>query len=99
QGMPSPAAAALIAGFVWLAIDNKLPDMDDRVNRLAELNVLEQVRWLRESSIVREAEPAPRVHGWIFGLADGRIRVLGSGEPGEAPPVRGDILEPAEAEA
>lgn len=25
QGMPSPAAAALIAGFVWLAIDNKLP--------------------------------------------------------------------------
>ncbi|MGF2531551.1 carbonic anhydrase, partial [Ralstonia pseudosolanacearum] len=47
----------------------------------------------------REAEPAPRVHGWIFGLADGRIRVLGSGEPGEAPPVRGDILEPAEAEA
>ena len=25
QGMPSPAAAALIAGFVWLAIDNKVP--------------------------------------------------------------------------
>ena len=25
QGMPSPASAALIAGFVWLAIDNKLP--------------------------------------------------------------------------
>lgn len=25
QGMPSPAAAALIAGFVWLAVDNKLP--------------------------------------------------------------------------
>jgi CDP-diacylglycerol--serine O-phosphatidyltransferase len=25
QGLPSPAAAALIAGFVWLAIDNKLP--------------------------------------------------------------------------
>jgi CDP-diacylglycerol--serine O-phosphatidyltransferase len=24
QGLPSPAAAALIAGFVWLAIDNKL---------------------------------------------------------------------------
>ncbi|HEU0203950.1 MAG TPA: CDP-diacylglycerol--serine O-phosphatidyltransferase, partial [Burkholderiaceae bacterium] len=23
QGLPSPAAAALIAGFVWLAIDNK----------------------------------------------------------------------------
>jgi CDP-diacylglycerol--serine O-phosphatidyltransferase len=25
QGLPSPASAALIAGFVWLAIDNKFP--------------------------------------------------------------------------
>ncbi|WP_423196511.1 MULTISPECIES: CDP-diacylglycerol--serine O-phosphatidyltransferase [unclassified Cupriavidus] len=25
QGLPSPAAGALIAGFIWLAIDNKLP--------------------------------------------------------------------------
>jgi len=25
QGLPSPAAAALVAGFVWLAVDNKLP--------------------------------------------------------------------------
>lgn len=25
QGLPSPAAAALIAGFVWLAVDNKFP--------------------------------------------------------------------------
>jgi CDP-diacylglycerol--serine O-phosphatidyltransferase len=25
QGLPSPAAAALVAGFVWLTIDNKLP--------------------------------------------------------------------------
>jgi CDP-diacylglycerol--serine O-phosphatidyltransferase len=25
QGLPSPASAALVAGFVWLAIDNKLP--------------------------------------------------------------------------
>ncbi len=29
QGMPSPAAAALIAGFVWLAIDNKLHIRED----------------------------------------------------------------------
>lgn len=28
QGLPSPAAAALVAGFVWLAIDNKLPIHD-----------------------------------------------------------------------
>jgi CDP-diacylglycerol--serine O-phosphatidyltransferase len=25
QGLPSPAAAALVAGFVWMMIDNKLP--------------------------------------------------------------------------
>ena len=25
QGMPSPAAAALVAGFIWLAHDNKIP--------------------------------------------------------------------------
>src|SRR5438477_5679218 len=25
QGLPSPAAAALVAGFLWLAIDNKVP--------------------------------------------------------------------------
>jgi CDP-diacylglycerol--serine O-phosphatidyltransferase len=28
QGLPSPASAALIAGFVWLAIDNKFPIKD-----------------------------------------------------------------------
>jgi len=28
QGLPSPAAAALVAGFVWLAHDNKIP-LDD----------------------------------------------------------------------
>jgi len=25
QGLPSPAAAALVAGFLWLTVDNKLP--------------------------------------------------------------------------
>ncbi len=28
QGLPSPAAAALLAGFIWLADDNKLPVKD-----------------------------------------------------------------------
>ncbi|MFM0002801.1 carbonic anhydrase [Paraburkholderia dipogonis] len=51
----------------------------ERVNRLAELNVLEQVRGLRAHPIVREADTAPLVHGWIFALEDGRIKVLTSG--------------------
>lgn len=28
QGLPSPAAAAMVAGFVWLAVDNKFPMQD-----------------------------------------------------------------------
>ena len=28
QGLPSPAAAALVAGFLWLASDNKIPVAD-----------------------------------------------------------------------
>jgi CDP-diacylglycerol--serine O-phosphatidyltransferase len=28
QGLPSPAAAALVAGFMWLAVDNKFPLQD-----------------------------------------------------------------------
>ncbi|MGE8163150.1 carbonic anhydrase [Paraburkholderia sp. NPDC080076] len=51
----------------------------ERVNRLAELNVLEQVRGLRAHPVVREADTAPLVHGWIFALEDGRIKVLTSG--------------------
>ncbi len=28
QGLPSPSAAALVAGFVWLSVDNKIPDYE-----------------------------------------------------------------------
>ncbi|MEQ5842870.1 carbonic anhydrase [Paraburkholderia acidicola] len=55
--------------------------IDERVNRLAELNVMAQVRAIRATSIVHDADHAPRVHGWIFGLHDGRIKVLMSGDP------------------
>jgi carbonic anhydrase len=57
-------------------------------DRLAELNVLEQVRLLRASPIVRGRERPPLVHGWIFSLADGRLKELDSGytapEPAES---------------
>jgi len=29
QGLPSPSAAALVAGLIWLAVDNKLPISND----------------------------------------------------------------------
>ena len=54
-------------------------ELDARANRLAEMNVLEQVRLLRQTSIVRDREEPPLVHGWIFGLHDGHIKVLASG--------------------
>lgn len=66
-----------------------VPKGEERVNRLAELSVLEQVRALRETPLVRDADRSPRVHGWIFGLHDGRIKVLASGDPDESPVAEG----------
>ncbi|WP_044043487.1 carbonic anhydrase [Caballeronia insecticola] len=54
-------------------------ELDARANRLAEMNVLEQVRLLRQTAIVRDRDEPPLVHGWIFGLHDGHINVLASG--------------------
>jgi carbonic anhydrase len=62
-----------------------LPAREQRVDRLAELNVLEQVRALRQADIVRSAARPPRVQAWIFGLHDGRIRVLDAGEAAATP--------------
>ncbi|KAB0646874.1 carbonic anhydrase, partial [Burkholderia territorii] len=58
-----------------------LAGLDDTAaaDRLAELNVLEQVRLLRASPIVRGRQRPPLVHGWIFSLADGRLKELDSG--------------------
>ncbi|MEI5996049.1 carbonic anhydrase [Paraburkholderia bengalensis] len=53
---------------------------DDQVDRLAELNVIAQAKAIRATSIVRNAPHAPAVHGWIFGLHDGHIKVLAAGE-------------------
>ncbi len=40
QGLPSPAAAALVAGFVWLANDNKIPVSEFGMPWLAALFTL-----------------------------------------------------------
>ena len=52
---------------------------NERWNRLAELNVIEQTAAVWESIAVREAWSAGRelaVHGWIYSVADGLIRDL-----------------------
>ncbi|MBS1819080.1 MAG: carbonate dehydratase [Acidobacteria bacterium] len=55
-------------------------EFDGRVNRLCELNVIEQARHVCQTTIVQEAwarGQALAIHGWIYGLHDGRLRDLG----------------------
>lgn len=49
---------------------------DERVNRLVELNVKEQVMNLVKTSIIQKAwkeRNYPHIHGWVYGLKDGVI--------------------------
>ena len=53
--------------------------LDARVDRLCELNVLEQARNICETTIVRDAWARGQtldVHAWAYGLTDGRLRDL-----------------------
>jgi carbonic anhydrase len=56
-----------------------LPDDAHRHNRLCELNVIEQVVNLGQTTVVREAwtrGQALTLHGWIYDIHDGLIRDL-----------------------
>jgi carbonic anhydrase len=53
---------------------------DARIDRLCELNVVDQVRHVCETTIVRDAWQRGQrltVHGWIYDVADGLLRDLG----------------------
>lgn len=56
---------------------DKIRDIDKKTDRLAELNVQEQVFNLAKTSIVQRAwkhEKRPDLHGWVYGLKDGLIK-------------------------
>jgi carbonic anhydrase len=57
-----------------------LDQLATRVDRLCELNVIEQARHVCQTTIVQEAwgrgQPLA-IHGWIYGLHDGHLRDLG----------------------
>jgi len=56
------------------------PAGESRVNRLCELNVLEQAANVCETTVVRDAWARGQVlsvHGWVYGLEDGLLRDLG----------------------
>jgi carbonic anhydrase len=58
----------------------ELEDGEDRVDRLCELNVIEQVVHVCETTVVRDAWDRGQslsVRGWIYGLHDGLLRELG----------------------
>ncbi|SDJ77484.1 carbonate dehydratase [Billgrantia gudaonensis] len=53
--------------------------LDDRVNRMCEFNVRSQVMNVCHNKIIQQAWQRGQhlaVHGWIYGLDDGRIRDL-----------------------
>ena len=56
-----------------------LPTEEQRVNRLVELNILEQVQTLAHTSIIQKAwhqHQRPVLHGWVYGLSDGILNPL-----------------------
>ena len=58
----------------------KISDENERIDRLCELNVIEQVRNVGRTTIVQSAWQRGQelvVHGWIYGLQDGLLRDLG----------------------
>ena len=58
----------------------KISDENERLDRLCELNVIEQVRNVGRTTIVQNAWQRGQeivVHGWIYGLQDGLLRDLG----------------------
>jgi len=56
-----------------------VPGLAQRIDRMCELNVIEQVANVCQTTIVRDAwdrGQALSVHGWVYGLKDGLIRDL-----------------------
>lgn len=57
-----------------------IPSDEQRFDRLAEVNVLAQVMHVCRTTIMQDAWRRSQelsVHGWIYGLRDGRLRDLG----------------------
>ena len=55
---------------------DSIKEEEAKLNRLTELNVMEQVIHLAKTSIVQKAwkqRQAPDLHGWVYGLKDGLI--------------------------
>jgi carbonic anhydrase len=59
--------------------------LEARINRLVELNVIEQVSKMVHTSIIQHAWKhgrQPLLHGWVYGLEDGILKELVTLAPG-----------------
>jgi carbonic anhydrase len=62
------------------------PDYDNKVNKLVQYNVIEQVDNLAKTSIIQKAWKtgnAPHLHGWIYDTKDGLLKNLIHIKPGD----------------
>jgi carbonic anhydrase len=62
-----------------------ITDLEERTDRLVELNVQEQVLNLAKMSTIQKAwkhEQRPHLHGWAYGLKDGYIKPIMDIPPG-----------------
>jgi carbonic anhydrase len=60
----------------WLA---EIADESERVDKLCELNIVEQVINVCQTTIVQNAWESGQeliIHGWVYGLSDGLVRDL-----------------------
>lgn len=65
-----------------------IQDETKRIDRLVELNVIEQVGHLAEISFVQRAwktENRPTIHGWVYDMHTGQLRDLIKVDPGDLP--------------
>jgi carbonic anhydrase len=65
-----------------------IQDEHKRIDRLVELNVIEQVNHLAEISFVQRAwktERRPTIHGWVYDMHTGLLRDLIKVDPGDLP--------------
>jgi carbonic anhydrase len=80
-----------------IALLAAVTDDSDRLDRLCELNVIEQVINVCQTTIVQNAWESGQelaVHGWIYGLNDGLLRDLNIGvnRQGELPTIYANAI-------
>ena len=62
----------------------EISDEDERIDKLVELNVQEQVMNLAKTSIIQKEwkyENRPQLHGWLYSLKDGLLKQIYSMPP------------------